>query len=169
MCTKSFELIHIDTWGPFSVPTREGFRFFLTIVDDFSRATWVYLLKHISDVLHVFSGFISMVETQYNSKVCSVRYDNANEPNFTDLYHQKSIKAFHSCPETLEHKSVVEKKHQHLLNVARALMFRSGISLDFWGECVVTATFLINRLPSKVLKNQSPYQKLTSKVQIIIA
>ena len=40
-----FQLIHCDLWGPFSTPTTEGFRFFLTIVDDFSKCTWVYLLK----------------------------------------------------------------------------------------------------------------------------
>ena len=42
-------------------------------------------------------------------------------------------------------------------------MFQSGISLEFWGGCVLTVTFLINK-PSKVLKDQSPYQNLTSKV-----
>lgn len=133
MCTTSFELVHIDTWGPFSVPTVDGFRFFLTIVDDYSRATWVYLLKHKSDVSYVFPGFIQMVETQYKMKVCSVRSDNAHELKFTELYLEKGIKAFHSCLETPEHNSVVERKHQHLLNVARALMFQSGLDLEFWG------------------------------------
>lgn len=41
---RIFELIHIDTWGPFQVPTYNGYRYFLTIVDDFSRGTWTFLL-----------------------------------------------------------------------------------------------------------------------------
>ncbi|KAG7556653.1 Retrotransposon Copia-like N-terminal [Arabidopsis suecica] len=163
MRSKPFELIHIDTWGPFSVPTVDGFRYFLTIVDDFSRATWIYMLKQKSDVLHVFPGFIQLVETQYNSKVCSVRSDNANELKFTSLYMEKGIKSFHSCPETPEQNAIVERKHQHLLNVARALMFQSGIPLQFWGDCVLTAAFLINRLPSPVLDNKTPYERLTNE------
>lgn len=70
----------------------------------------------------MFPGFITMIETQYNLKVCYVRSDNANELNFIDLYHKKGIKAYHSCPETPKHNSVVGRKHQHLLSVARALM-----------------------------------------------
>lgn len=35
----TFELLHIDIWGPFSVETVDGFKYFLTIVDDYSRAT----------------------------------------------------------------------------------------------------------------------------------
>ena len=45
ICDEPFDLIHIDILGPFSVETTEGFRYFWTIVDDHSRATWVYLLK----------------------------------------------------------------------------------------------------------------------------
>ncbi|GKB76575.1 ribonuclease H-like domain-containing protein [Tanacetum coccineum] len=39
------ELIHLDMWGPYKVQSREGFRYFLTVVDDYSRAVWVYLVK----------------------------------------------------------------------------------------------------------------------------
>jgi len=37
--TCIFELIHIDTWGPYHFKTHSGHRYFLTIVDDFSRST----------------------------------------------------------------------------------------------------------------------------------
>ena len=44
-----FTLIHIDIWGPFSIPTVEGYRFFLTIVDDYILCTWLYLSRFKSD------------------------------------------------------------------------------------------------------------------------
>jgi len=39
-----FELVHVDTWGPYHTKTHAGHRFFLTIVDDFTRATWTHLM-----------------------------------------------------------------------------------------------------------------------------
>lgn len=42
---QPFELIHIDIWGPYFTPTHKGCRYFLTIVDDCSRATWTYLMS----------------------------------------------------------------------------------------------------------------------------
>jgi len=45
---KAFELIHCDIWGPFEVPSLSGAKYFLTIVDDFSRFTWVFLMHHKS-------------------------------------------------------------------------------------------------------------------------
>ena len=58
---------------------------------------------------------------------------------------------------------MVERKHQHLLNVARALLFQSKIPLIYWGECVATTTFLVNHLPSTTLKFDSPYHVLFGK------
>ncbi|GKD00693.1 ribonuclease H-like domain-containing protein [Tanacetum coccineum] len=45
------ELVNFDLWGPYRVVSKEGHRYFLTIVDDFTRAVWVYLLKSKEDVL----------------------------------------------------------------------------------------------------------------------
>lgn len=55
---------------------------------------------------------------------------------------------------------VVECKHQHLLNVARALMFQPSISRIFWGECILTTVHLINRTLIVLLSNKIPFHVL---------
>ncbi|GJS32458.1 putative RNA-directed DNA polymerase, partial [Tanacetum coccineum] len=98
------DLVHLDVWGPYKVTSRDGFRFFLTIVDDYSRAVWLFLLKGKDE------------------------------------------------------NGMAERKHRHLLNVARSLMFQKGIPLNMWSECVLAAVYLINRLPSAVLSGKCPYE-----------
>lgn len=46
-----------------------GFRYFVAFIDDFSRGTWVYLLKSKQDVLSVFQQFHKMIDTQFNARV----------------------------------------------------------------------------------------------------
>jgi len=121
-------------------------------------------MKYKSDVLTIFPDFITMVETQYDTKVKAVRSDNAPELKFEELYRRKGIVAYHSCPETPEQNSVVERKHQHILNVARALLFQSQIPLSYWGDCILTAVFIINRTPSPVISNKTLFEMLTKKV-----
>ena len=162
MFTNAFDLLHIDTWGPFSVSTTEEYKHFLTIVDDHTHVTWVYLLRTKIEVLKVFPEFSMMIERQYKAQVKSVRSDNAPKLSFTELYKRNGIHAYHFCPETPEQNSVVQRKHQHILNVVRALMFQSHMTLEYSSDCILTTIFLINRLSSPLLKDKSPFQMLTN-------
>lgn len=49
--TDNFSTIHGDVWGPYRVTSHDGCRFFLTLVDDYSKMTWVYMLRMKSDVI----------------------------------------------------------------------------------------------------------------------
>jgi hypothetical protein len=53
-CNAPFEIIHSNLWGPAPVMITDGFRWFVTFIDDCTRVSWVYVLKHNKDVLPVF-------------------------------------------------------------------------------------------------------------------
>ena len=55
--TKCFEIIHCDLWGKYHTLSSCGANYFPTLVDDYSRAVWVYLLFIKTEVYKMFSSF----------------------------------------------------------------------------------------------------------------
>ncbi|CAH9066166.1 unnamed protein product [Cuscuta epithymum] len=159
--SRIFELLHCDLWGPHNTPSSCDAVYFLTIVDNFSRSVWVYLLRNKSEVHKVFSTFLAMVERQFDVKVKIIRSDNGTE--FTcmiDYFASLGIMFQSSCVGTPQQNGRVERKHQHILNVARVLMHQAHLPVSFWGECILAVVYLINRTPSGLLANKSPIEVL---------
>ncbi|GKB73809.1 retrovirus-related pol polyprotein from transposon TNT 1-94 [Tanacetum coccineum] len=165
--SAAFHLIHMDTWGLYKVPTNGKFRYFLTIVDDFSRATWTYLMVHKLDAFEILKTFLKFVELQFSTKEKCIRSDNALEfvkGPYANYLANQGIEHQTTCVDRPQQNGRVKRKHMHILEVARALRFQASLPLKFWGDCVTTATYLINRYPSHILKNKTPYELLLNKV-----
>ena len=117
-----FELIHADLWGPFSTIFMLGHKYFLTLVDDFSHYTWVIFLKTKTEVQQHIVHFLAYIKNQFNAALKCFRSDNGTEfLALSSLFMSKGIIHQKSCVYTPQQNGVVERKHQHILNVARAL------------------------------------------------
>ncbi|PNX95813.1 retrovirus-related Pol polyprotein from transposon TNT 1-94 [Trifolium pratense] len=163
--THCLELLHMDIWGPFSTPTPHGHRYFLTIVDDFSRFTWIVLLKGKFETASKIKDFINLVENQFGSKVKILRSDNGPEfLSLTTFYASKGILHQTSCVATPQQNGRVERKHQCILNIARALLLQSHLPPAYWGYAVFHAVFIMNRVPSSAIKGRIPFDVLYGKL-----
>nr|KYP38455.1 Retrovirus-related Pol polyprotein from transposon TNT 1-94 [Cajanus cajan] len=97
-----FELIHANIWGPITITSIEGYKYFLTIVDDYNRFTWILFLKNKSDVKTVLPNFIILTENQFSCKLKRLRSDNGKKFFINDFYNAKGIFHETSCVETCE-------------------------------------------------------------------
>jgi transposase InsO family protein len=85
---SKFDIIHSDVHGPLAVQSIGGKRYFVTFIDEFSRYTWIYFVRHKSDVKMVFQTFYNLVETQYSTKIKKLKTENGGE------YVNKEMTAF---------------------------------------------------------------------------
>lgn len=158
-----FELIHTDVWGPYSCESVRNTKFVLTIVEDHRRMVWTFLLSSKDQVCSTLKNFILMVNTQFGKKVKKLRSDNGTK--FVNIHVREMLNSFgifhqRSCIRCPQQNGVVERRYKNLLSTSRALMFQSTLPEKFWPYSVLTATWMINRLPSRVLDWNSPYKLL---------
>ena len=160
-----FHLIHSDIWGPSTIPNISGARWFVSLIDDCTRVTWIFLLKQKSDVSTIIPNFHSMIQNQFGVKIKRFRTDNARDyfnQILSSYFQSQGIIHESSCVYTPQQNGVAERKNGHLLNTTRTLLFQGNVPKSYWGEAVLTAAHMINRFPSQVLDNKSPIEILNN-------
>ncbi|XP_057478145.1 retrovirus-related Pol polyprotein from transposon TNT 1-94 isoform X6 [Actinidia eriantha] len=163
-----FMVIHSDVWAS-PIPSLKGHRWFVTFIDCFSRVTWVYLLKSKSEVFSCFKSFHAMVRTQFDSNIKILRSDNGTEyidTSFRAFLDDNGILFQTTCVGTPQQNGVAERKNRHLAEVARSLLFTMNVPKYLWGEAILTAAYLINRMPSSVLNFKTPIECLPSHFHV---
>ncbi|KAK1427083.1 hypothetical protein QVD17_15766 [Tagetes erecta] len=158
------EYVHADVWGPARTNSLGGARYFLSIIDDYSRRVWVFILKTKNEVFDRFKEWKHLVEVQTGKKVKGLRTDNGMEfcgSVFNKFCKTHGIRRHLTVPGTPQQNGLAERMNRTLLNKVRCMLSRSGMPKVFWAEAVTTAAYLINRSPSSAIDMKTPMELWT--------
>jgi histone deacetylase 1/2 len=133
----------------------------LSFIDDYSKHTWIYLLRRKSEVFQCFHDFQKLIERQFDCKIRAIQTDWGGEyQTLSSFFSPVGMSHQISCPHAHQQNGAAERKHRHIVEVGLTLLAHASMPLKFWDEAFVTAIFLINRLPSKVINQGTPHEHL---------
>ncbi|CAI7883217.1 unnamed protein product [Closterium sp. NIES-53] len=151
---KPLELVHMDLVGPLPVQGHKGERYFLTIVDDWSRLMWAYPLKqkdHTASTIH--DDWLPFVEKQAGCVVKRIRIDRGGEflgAEMTAWLKKQGNQRELTTAYTPQSNCVAEQATRIILETDRALLIESGVGNSMWPHAVRHATVAKNRVLTKV-------------------
>ena len=158
---QKLQLIHTDVAGPQRTLSLKGSRYFILFIDDYTRMCWVFCLKYKSEVAGVFWKFKKSVENQSGCKIQCLRSDNGTEytsSQFNSFCEEAGIEHQLTAPYTPQQNGVSERRNRFVMEMVRCMVHEKNFPKKFWAEAASTAVFLQNRLPSKALKDQTPFE-----------
>lgn len=158
--TQPLQYIYTDVWSS-PIISFDQYKYYLVLVDHYTRCTWCYPLKQKSQVRETFIAFKALVEVHFASKIRNLFSDNGGE--FVALRRflsEHGISHFTSSPHTPEHNGIAERKHRHIVETGLTLLHQASLPTKYWTYAFAAAVYLINRLPSQVTDAISPYAKL---------
>ncbi|GJW75361.1 retrovirus-related pol polyprotein from transposon TNT 1-94 [Tanacetum coccineum] len=158
--SEILELVHSDICELNGQLTRGGNRYFITFIDDCSRYTYVYLLKSKDQAFETFKIYKAEVENQRGKKIQILRSDRGGEyfsTEFSSYCESQGLIHQRTTPYTPQQNGVAERKNRVLQDMINAMLVSANLPKNLWGEALLTACHVSNRIIAKKLK-VSPYE-----------
>ena len=149
------ELVHSNVCELNGVLTRGGKRYFITFIDDFSRFTYVYLMRNKDESFDMFKRYKNEVENKKDRKIKILRSDRGGEyfPNdFSMFCEEHGIIHQSSAPYIAQQNGLAKRKNRTLVDIVNAMILSVELLFNLWGEALLTVCRVHNRVPSKKIK-----------------
>jgi hypothetical protein len=162
---RAGEYIHSDLCGEMQVLSLGGGKYFVQFKDWITRVTKVYIIenKEAATVLAKFEIFKAWSELHTGNKIKFVRTDGGTEYHAQMGEHLEGsgIEHLETVPYSPQSNGVAERMNRTLIDMVGPMLHSSGLPLSLWGEAVVTACYLRNRMSTRALKGGiTPYEAL---------
>jgi hypothetical protein len=163
---RVLDIVHSDVCGPMSTTSLRGYVYYVSFIDDYSRKTWIYLLKEKNEVFGKFKEFKALVENLTERKIKTLRSDNGGEftsEEFKEYCKEVGIKRELSTPYNPQQNGVAERKNQTIMEAVKAMIHDQDLPMHLWEEATKTAVYVQNISPHKVLENKTPEEMFSGE------
>uniref|UniRef100_A0A453DS04 Integrase catalytic domain-containing protein n=1 Tax=Aegilops tauschii subsp. strangulata TaxID=200361 RepID=A0A453DS04_AEGTS len=154
-----FDLIHCDMWTS-PVVSFSGFQYYLVVLDDFTHYSWTFPMRAKSDTSTILQPFFTYVNTQFNVIIKGMQCDNGGEfinNSLLSFFSSNGVVFCFSCPHTSPQNGKAERLICTTNDIVRTLLKQANLTPPFWVEALHTATYLLNRRPSRAIHPYTPY------------
>ena len=158
--TEPFQIVHSDVWGPAPHLSLDGYRYYVSFVDDFTRYIWLYSLRQKSDAMAAFAHFNKMVERQFTTPIKCLQTDWEENIKNSNLSYNLGILFRHPCPHTHQQEGRDGRKHRSIVEIGLTLLAQASMDLKFWWEAFLSVAYLLNRLTTSILQHITPFESL---------
>jgi hypothetical protein len=151
----------MDLCGP---SRQEGTRkenYFMLIIDDYSRITWVAFLKEKAEAFEKFKEFKALIENQTGKRLKAVRSDRGGEfmsSDFKEFRDKHGIKREYTIPRTPQQNGVVERQNITVQQMAKSMMNEKNIGQTYWVEAIHTTVHVLNKSHLRPQTDKTPYE-----------
>ena len=131
---RTLELLHIDLMGPARVQSLGEKKYILVAVDDFTRYTWVMLLKDKDEALKKMIHVCKKLQVEKDTVIARIRSDHGREFENTELATFCNDQGTHqefSSPMTPQHNGIVEWKNRVVQEMARVMLHNKKLPKSF--------------------------------------
>jgi hypothetical protein len=153
------EKVYSDVCGPIQPITSGKNRYFLSIIDDFTRWAFVQPIKTKDTIISAVPNWLIQEERQSELKVKRFHSDNALEYKALGKELAKmGIVSTYTAPYTPAQNGHAERFNLTIMNKVRSMLITASLPKIYWAEALVAAVFLYNRTPHSYLGYKTPYE-----------
>ncbi|KAI3730682.1 hypothetical protein L1987_61855 [Smallanthus sonchifolius] len=163
---QPLQLVSIDLCGPIMPTTQADNKYFMLIVDNCTRFMWVYMLKGKDQAFDVFKQFKEKIENEIGLKIKTLRSNHGGEftsQEFNIYCGREGITMQLTAPYSPQQNGMVKRRNRSVLNMTRSILKAMSIPQDFWAEGVRHSVYILNRISTKSLNEDTPYEALKGK------
>jgi len=114
-----------------------------------------------SQVSSIFPQFKMLVEKRFQSTIKALYSDNGDKfLKLKPYLSNHGISHYTTAPHTPQQNGVIERRHRHFVETSLTFLHDASLPLSYWPHAFQTAAYLINRQPTPLLQNKSPFEVL---------
>jgi transposase InsO family protein len=136
--------------GPMPSSSINGYVYYVSFIDDYSRKTWVYFLKSKEEVFNKFKEFKALIDNLSERKIKILRSDNGGEytsKEFVNYCKDVGIKRELTTPYNPQQNGVAEGNNIMIMEAVKTMIHDQDLPMCLWAYATKTTVYVQTDCP----------------------
>lgn len=154
---KKLKEVYINLQGLYNLPSLLGSTYMAILIYKKMRKIWLLYLRSKDKFINMFQNWLFRVENKSSYTMKILREDRKRKfifIKFKVFYKEKDITFKYTVFYMHKENRLIERRQRTIVNMKDSLLLNNSLLLNFWVEVMDTASYLENRLSTKIQRGK---------------